>query len=233
MAPRRRAPLAVRRAGRIALDPVRLRERVLSHRNRGRTAARRPAAALAREHARSAARGRLLDARPEHRSRGLDGRGHGGGELARAHTPGPAARGARGRRAAAESHRRRRHRGVRVRFSAASEALESSRRGVARRDRGGASRSARGGARARADAVRAVRPDRHARVSGRLRALGGSSAQLSRGRQAERAARDFGPVSRTARGGAPGLAAARARDRPRAQQLARADQVDGGHACAS
>ena len=39
-----------------------------------------------------------------------------------------------------------------------------------------------------------------------------------------------GPEPRPARRGAAGVAAARARDRPRAQQLARADQVDGGHA---
>ncbi len=86
-----------------------------------------PAAALAREHARSAARGRLLDARPEHRSLRLDGRGHGRGQLARPHAARPAPRGARGRRAAAKSDRGRRHRGVRIRLAPAAAARESSR----------------------------------------------------------------------------------------------------------
>ena len=119
---------------RAALDAVRVRERVLSDRARGHAPARRTAAALAREHARSAARGRLLDAGPQHRSRGLDGRGHGRGELARPNAARPAARGARGRRAASEGDRGRRYRGVRVRLAPATAARESTRRGVARRN---------------------------------------------------------------------------------------------------
>ncbi len=79
------------------------------------------------------------------------------------------------------------------------------------------------------DARRGVGPHRRARVSGRRRTVGDSPPQLPRRRQAARAARDLGALARAARGRAPGVAAHRARDRPRAEQLARADQVDGGH----
>ena len=56
-----------------------------------------------------------------------------------------------------------------------------------------------------------------------------SPPQLPRGRQAARAARDLRAVARVARGRAPSVAAHRPRHRPRAEQLACADQVDGGH----
>ena len=52
---------------------------------------------------------------------------------------------------------------------------------------------------------------------GRRRAVGDSPPQLPRGRQAARAARDLGALARAARGRAPGVAAHRARDRPRAE----------------
>ena len=79
------------------------------------------------------------------------------------------------------------------------------------------------------DARRAVGPHHGARVSGRRRPVGDSPPQLPRGRQAARAARDLRAVARVARGRAPSVAAHRPRHRPRAEQLACADQVDGRH----
>ena len=61
---------------------------------------------------------------------------------------------------------------------------------------------------------------------GGVRPVGGSQQGVPAGRAAARTARAHGREPVAARRGAPGLAAAHPRHRPRDQQLARADQVD-------
>ena len=82
--------------------------------------------------------------------------------------------------------------------------------------------------RARAGRVprRTLAAHRGRRVSRRVRTLGSAAHDVPPGRPPAPAARARRRQPAAARRGAPGVAAADSRDRPRDQQLARADQVD-------
>ena len=119
-------------------------------------------------------------------------------------------------------------------------AFDDGERAAARESRRRAAARAAGRAAARADG-RAVgladclerRVAAHDRrdVSRRRRPVGGAARRVPAGRPAAHAARARRREQDAARGGAAGVAAARARAEPRDQQLARADQVDRRAAC--
>jgi PAS domain-containing protein len=95
----------------------------------------------------------------------------------------------------------------------------------------GQSSRAAGGATGRAARPRRMPHGRAATCPRRVvprqrRALGAAAQHLPPGRRADAAPRARRPASRPARGGAAGVAAARAGAEPRDQQLARADPVD-------
>ena len=187
---------------------------------------RRPPPADPLQPARGAARGGLLDpgARPAEgrpARRGADR-----GERARRHAAGAAPRRPRSDVAAPHGHGGNPRRRVRVRPGSPPAAGEPRRRAAAGAARRAPPRSDGGRAGTGRLSRRRQPLDAGGHLSGRHRTLGGARGALPPGRPPARAARPDRRQPVAARRGAPGVAAAHSRHRPRDQQLAGADQVD-------
>ncbi len=196
---------------------------------------RRPAAADAVEHARGAARGRLLHARARRAPGRRVGPRAARGEPAHDHAARGAAAVAGVGGAAAPRDAGDRRRDLRVRRGAAAATGEPPGRAPARPPRRaprrrrcgrvGPRRPA-GGTRPRDHRARYGAARRQRDLPRRRRPLGGAARRVPTGRAAARAAARHRPQRDAARRGASRVAAAHSRAEPRDQQLARADQDD-------
>ncbi len=209
-----------------AMDADRLPRRRLDRLLVQRPPPRRAAAADAVQPAGGAARERLLDPRARRQRRRSARRGDARGQRPRVDAARSAARRARGRRAAADGDGGDRRRRLHLRRRADAAPRQPRRRAAARPARRAAARAHRRRAGAGRVPGGPFAAHRRRRVSRRVGTLGSAPHHLPPGRPPASTAGARRRQPAAARRGAPGLAAPDPRDRPRDQQLARADQVD-------